>query len=50
MGPQIRKLILNKEFDEILHGKKLDAWISFKKCLQNLLGLSSFKKFQRSYS
>ena len=30
VGLQIRKLILNDEFDQILRGNELDAWMSFK--------------------
>ena len=46
VGPQIRKLILNKEFDKILHGNELDAWVSFKKVCTDFLGCHHSENFR----
>ena len=46
VGPQTRKLILNNEFDEILHGSELDAWISFKKVCNFFLGCHPSQNFK----
>ena len=45
-GPQIRKLILNKEFDKILHGNEFDAWVSFKKVCTDFLGCHHSENFR----
>ena len=46
VGPQIRKLVLNDQFDEILHGNELDAWISFKKVCKTFLGCHGSEDFR----
>ena len=46
VGPQIRKLILNNEFDKILHGNELDAWVSFKKVCTDSLGRHHSENFR----
>lgn len=38
VGPQIRKLIRNPEFDRMLNRKELNAWKSFKKVVSEFLG------------
>ena len=40
------KLILNKEFDKILHGNELDAWVSFKKVCTDFLGCHHSENFR----
>jgi len=37
-GPQIRKLMKDPEFEEILEGSELNAWQAFKSIIQNFLG------------
>ena len=44
--PQIQKLIFNNQFDKILHGNKLDAWISFKKVCKTFLGSHRSENFR----
>ena len=46
VGPQIRKLILNKEFDKILHGNELDAWVRLKKVCTDFLGCHHSENFR----
>ena len=46
VGPQIRKLVLNDQFDEILHGNELNAWISFKKVCKTFLGCHRSEDFR----
>ena len=46
VGPQIRKLIFNNQFDEILYGNELDTWISFKKVCETFLGCHSSENFR----
>lgn len=38
VGPQIRKMIVDSHFDELLIGKELDAWLAFKSVVANFLG------------
>ena len=38
IGPQIRKLLDNNEFDSILNDKELAAWKSFKDLVHGFLG------------
>ena len=46
VGLQIRKLILNKEFDKILHGNEFDAWVGFKKVCTDFLGCHYSENFR----
>ena len=46
VGPQIRKLVLNDQFDKILHGNELDAWISIKKVCKTFLGCHRSEDFR----
>ena len=38
VGPQIRKVIAHRHFEELLIGKDLDAWMGFKSVVVNFLG------------
>lgn len=38
VGPQIRKVIADRHFEELLSGKELDAWVAFKSIVANFLG------------
>ena len=46
VGPQIRKLILNTEFDKTLNGNELDAWVSFGKVCTDFLGCHYSENFR----
>lgn len=38
IGPQIKKVIADRHFDELLSGKELDGWVAFKSIVANFLG------------
>ena len=38
VGPQIRKVIADRRFEELLNGKDLHAWVAFKSVVANFLG------------
>jgi len=38
IGPQIRELMQDKQFDEDLNGSERNAWLSFKRICKDFLG------------
>lgn len=38
IGPQIRKIVADKQFEQLLSGRERDAWVAFKSVVANFLG------------
>jgi len=46
IGPQIRKLMQDKQFDEDLNETEKNAWLSFKRIFKNFLGNHKAANYQ----
>ena len=46
IGPQIRELIHDKQFDEDLNETEINAWLSFKRICKDFLGTHKAAKYQ----
>ena len=38
VGPQIRRIITDQQFDDLLIGRELNSWLAFKLIVGNFLG------------
>ena len=47
LGPKIRELIQDSEFDECLRSEERKAWLSVKNVIRNFLGNHKSKRYKR---